>query len=97
MGAKKLRKARKKEYFTVMVVPGPNAKVRTLSISKSLLKTVFSSLMVLLIVSLYLVYEYNDVKDKVWELHGTSASTQLTDHLLSSGQGDLSVLRNVLS
>ncbi len=68
MGARKLRKARKKEYFTVMVVPGPNAKVRTLSISKSLLKTVFSSLMVLLVVSLYLVYEYNDVKDKVWEL-----------------------------
>jgi len=51
-----------------MFLPGPNERVRTLSISKSILKTVFLSLGVLLILSLYLIYEYNDVKDKIWEL-----------------------------
>ena len=68
MGAKKSRKIQKKEYFTFMFLPGPNARVRTLSISKSALKSVFLSLVAVLILSLYLVYEYNDVKDKVWEL-----------------------------
>jgi len=64
----KSRKPKKKEYFTFMFLPGPNERVRTLSISKSVLKTVFLSLGAVLILSLYLVYEYNDVKDKVWEL-----------------------------
>jgi murein DD-endopeptidase MepM/ murein hydrolase activator NlpD len=39
-----------------------------LSISKSALKSVFFSFLAVLVLSLYLVYEYNDVKDKVWEL-----------------------------
>jgi murein DD-endopeptidase MepM/ murein hydrolase activator NlpD len=51
-----------------MFLPGPNSHVRTLSISKSTLKTVFFSCVAVFIFSLYLVYEYNDVKDKVWEL-----------------------------
>jgi len=51
-----------------MVLPGPNSKVRTLRISKSLIKTVFYSFLGVIVLSLYLVYEYNDVKDKVWEL-----------------------------
>jgi murein DD-endopeptidase MepM/ murein hydrolase activator NlpD len=62
------RKIKKKEYFTFMFLPGPNSHVRTLSISKSTLKTVFFSCVAVFIFSLYLVYEYNDVKDKVWEL-----------------------------
>jgi murein DD-endopeptidase MepM/ murein hydrolase activator NlpD len=68
MRAKKPRKLKKKEYFTFMFLPGPNARVRTLSISKSALKSTFVSLAVVLALSLYLVYEYNSVKDKVWEL-----------------------------
>jgi len=68
MRVKKSRKTKKKEYFTFMFLPGPNARVRTLSISKSVLKTGFFSFVSVLIFSLYLVYEYNDVKDKVWEL-----------------------------
>jgi hypothetical protein len=68
MKARKSRNLKKKEYFTLMFLPGPNAHVRTLSISKSVIKTVFLSLAALIVVSLYLVYEYNDVKDKVWEL-----------------------------
>lgn len=68
MKARKSRNPKKKEYFTLMFLPGPNARVRTLSISKSVIKTAFLSLAALIVVSLYLVYEYNDVKNKVWEL-----------------------------
>ena len=68
MKARKTRNLKKKEYFTLMFLPGPNSHVRTLSISKSAIKTVFLSFAALVVVSLYLVYEYNDVKDKVWEL-----------------------------
>src|SRR5512138_92850 len=65
------RNPKKKEYFTVMIVPGPNSRVRTLSISKSLIRTVLYSVLGVIFLSLYLVYEYNDVKDKVWELQST--------------------------
>lgn len=68
MQARKSRPGKKKEYFTFMFLPGPNERVRTLSISKSILKSVFLSMVGVLILSLYLVYEYNDVKGKVWEL-----------------------------
>ena len=68
MRGSRSRKVKKKEYFTFMFVPGPNERVRTLSISKSALKTALLSLAAVLVFSLYLVYEYNDVKDKVWEL-----------------------------
>jgi len=51
-----------------MFLPGPNERVRTLSISKSALKTALLSLVAVVVLSLYLVYEYNDAKDKVWEL-----------------------------
>jgi murein DD-endopeptidase MepM/ murein hydrolase activator NlpD len=68
MRSVKARNTKKKEYFTLMFLPGPNARVRTLSISKSVIKTVAYSLIVVVAVSLYLLYEYNDVKDKVWEL-----------------------------
>jgi murein DD-endopeptidase MepM/ murein hydrolase activator NlpD len=68
MKSVKSRNPKKKEYFTIMFVPGPNSRVRTLSISKSAIKTAFLSLFGVVILSFYLVYEYNDVKDKVWEL-----------------------------
>ncbi len=67
MQARKSR-VKKKEYFTVMFVPGPNERVRTLSISKSIIKSAFLSVGAILIISLYLIYEYNDVKKKVGEL-----------------------------
>ena len=51
-----------------MFLPGPNAKVRTLSISKSVIKSALLSVAAVILLSFYLIYEYNDVKDKVWEL-----------------------------
>jgi murein DD-endopeptidase MepM/ murein hydrolase activator NlpD len=54
-----------------MFLPGPNSRVRTLSISKSFIKSAMLSLVAVALLSLYLLYEYNDVKDKVWELQST--------------------------
>ncbi len=51
-----------------MFLPGPNERVRTLSISKPALKAALLSIVALTFLSLYLFYEYNDAKDKVWEL-----------------------------
>ena len=68
MRAAKSRNTKKKEYFTIMFVPGPNSRVRTLHISKSVIKSTLLSFLGVVILSFYLVYEYNDVKDKVWEL-----------------------------
>jgi murein DD-endopeptidase MepM/ murein hydrolase activator NlpD len=68
MKARKSRNIKKKEYFTFMFLPGPSAKVRTLSISKSVIKSALLSVAAVILLSLYLIYEYNDVKDKVWEL-----------------------------
>jgi murein DD-endopeptidase MepM/ murein hydrolase activator NlpD len=68
MKAKKSRNIKKKEYFTIMFLPGPNVRVRTLSISKSVIKSALLSIVAVILLSFYLIYEYNDVKDKVWEL-----------------------------
>ncbi|MFA5073892.1 MAG: peptidoglycan DD-metalloendopeptidase family protein [Nitrospirota bacterium] len=65
---RKPKRIKKKEYFTFMFLPGPNKRVRTLSISKSALKTAFLCCIGVVLFSSYLLYEYNDVKDKVWEL-----------------------------
>ena len=64
----KSRNTKKKEYFTFMFLPGPNERVRTLSISKSVIKSVIVSLAGVAVLSFYFVYEYNDVKSKVGEL-----------------------------
>ncbi|MDA8100483.1 MAG: peptidoglycan DD-metalloendopeptidase family protein [Nitrospiraceae bacterium] len=68
MKSSRARNPKKKEYFTVMIVPGPNSRVRTISISKSAIKSALLSILGVVILSFYLVYEYHDVKGKVWEL-----------------------------
>jgi murein DD-endopeptidase MepM/ murein hydrolase activator NlpD len=71
MRGKNSRNARKKEYYTFLFLPGPKARVRTLTISKSAIKSVFFSLAGVLVLSVFLVYKYNDVKGKVRELQST--------------------------
>jgi murein DD-endopeptidase MepM/ murein hydrolase activator NlpD len=68
MRGKNFRNARKKEYVTFLFLPGPNARVRTLSISKSVIKSVLLSLAGVFVLSAYLLYEYNDVQGKAGEL-----------------------------
>src|ERR1700690_745678 len=68
MRCKNSKNTRKKEYYTFIFLPGPKARIRTVNISKSAIKTVFLSLAGLLVLSVYFIYEYNDVKGKAWEL-----------------------------
>jgi len=72
IGERMLRKnsghTKKKEYYTFIFLPGPNARIRILNISKSAIKSVLLSLATLLILSAYFIYEYNEVKWKIWEL-----------------------------
>ena len=72
MRGKNSRSTKKKEYVTLMFLPGPNARVRTLSISKSVIKSVLLSLAGVLVLSAYLVYEYYDVQGKAGELQSMS-------------------------
>ncbi len=51
-----------------MFLPGPNARVRTLNISKSKVKLVLLSFVGVLVLSAYLIYEYNNIIGKEWEL-----------------------------
>jgi murein DD-endopeptidase MepM/ murein hydrolase activator NlpD len=68
MVGKKSRKNNKKEYFTFIFLPGPNLRVKTLNISKSMIRLVLLFLAGVLILSVYLLYKYNDIKGKEWEL-----------------------------
>jgi murein DD-endopeptidase MepM/ murein hydrolase activator NlpD len=68
MQRKNSRRTRKKEYVSFMFLPGPNARVRALKISKSVIKTVLLSLAGVLVLSVYLIYKYNDAQGKAWEL-----------------------------
>ncbi|MDH4161485.1 MAG: peptidoglycan DD-metalloendopeptidase family protein [Nitrospirota bacterium] len=68
MKARSTRHIKKKEYFTIMIVPGPNSRVRTIRISKSAIKSTLYSLLGIFLLSFYLAYEYHDVKGKVGEL-----------------------------
>jgi murein DD-endopeptidase MepM/ murein hydrolase activator NlpD len=68
MPDKNSKKARKKKYYTFMFVPGSTARVRTLKISRSVLATVLLSLAGVLVLSVYLVCKYSDVKGQAREL-----------------------------
>ncbi len=68
MRSRNSKRIKGKEYVTFIFLPGPNARVRILNISKSVIKSVLLSVAGLLIASVYFIYEYNDVKGKEWEL-----------------------------
>jgi murein DD-endopeptidase MepM/ murein hydrolase activator NlpD len=60
--------AKKKKYYTFMFLPSSNARVRTLNISRSLIASILLSLAGVLVLSVYFVCKYNDVKGQVREL-----------------------------
>ncbi len=68
MRGKNSRNTKKQDYVTFIFLPGPHARVRTLNISKSLIKLVLLSFAGILVLSVYPIYKYSDVKGKVWEL-----------------------------
>jgi murein DD-endopeptidase MepM/ murein hydrolase activator NlpD len=72
MRVRKSRNTKKKEYVTFMFLPGPNARVRALNISKSMVKLILLAFAGVLVFSGYLIYEYNVVKGKESELQSMS-------------------------
>jgi hypothetical protein len=60
-------KLQRKEHYTFMFLPGPNERVRTLSLSKSALKTALlfvSAVIALSFFFIYKVYDYGNAKDR---------------------------------
>jgi murein DD-endopeptidase MepM/ murein hydrolase activator NlpD len=72
MQGKNSKNAVKKEYYTFIFLPGPHARIRTLNISKSAIRSVLLSLAGVLILSVYLIYQYNDIKGQERELQSMS-------------------------
>ena len=68
MRGKNSKNAKKQEYYTVVFLSGPHARIRTLHISKSSIRSVLLSFLGLLVISIYFVHNYNDVKGKEREL-----------------------------
>jgi murein DD-endopeptidase MepM/ murein hydrolase activator NlpD len=68
MRGKKLKNVKKQEYYTVVFLSGPHARIRTLHIFKSAIRSVLLSFLGLLVISVYFVHNYNDVKGKEREL-----------------------------
>jgi murein DD-endopeptidase MepM/ murein hydrolase activator NlpD len=66
-----MQRNKPKKYYTFMFLPGPNARVRTLSISKSGLRSVLLSIAGILVIIAGLLYKYHDVKGQAWELQST--------------------------
>ena len=66
---KKTVSTRKKEYFTIMILPGPNSRVRKFSISKTLLRNVGYSILAASLISVFMVGDYFHMRSKVWELN----------------------------
>jgi murein DD-endopeptidase MepM/ murein hydrolase activator NlpD len=62
------KNAKKKKYYTFMFLPSSNARVRTLNISRSLIASILLGLAGVLVLSVYFVCKYNDVKGQVREL-----------------------------
>jgi murein DD-endopeptidase MepM/ murein hydrolase activator NlpD len=72
MGAKNSKKTREKECYTLMFLPGPNARVRTLHISKLAIKSVILSLAGVLVLSVVFIYKFHDIKGQERELQSMS-------------------------
>ncbi len=71
-----MKKVKKKEYFVFMFLPGPNSRPRVVNVSKSVLKVLFLSLTAIFSLSLYMVYEYNSMKDKIYEMNSIRPTIQ---------------------
>ncbi len=65
----------KEEYFTIMILPGPNSRVRKYRFSRTLLRNAGMSLLACFVVSTLMLGEYVHMSGKVWELDSLRAQT----------------------
>lgn len=64
---------KKKEYFTLMIVPGPSSKTKVVRIAKSAIKAALYAMMGIVFLGLYISYEYSDLRNKLIELETARA------------------------
>jgi len=72
---KKPARPRQKEYFTIMILPGPNSRVHKFSISKTLLKNIGIALLAVTVISAAMLANYFHMQGQVWELASLRAES----------------------
>lgn len=65
---RKSSSSKQKEYFTIVILPGPNSRVHKFSISKTFLRNAGITIVLATIVSFCMFGEYFHMRGKVWEL-----------------------------
>lgn len=94
---KKTASTKVEEYFTVMILPGPNSRVRKFSISKTRLRNIGISLVVGLLVSVLMFGEYVNMRGKVWELNSLRAETTEQRHQIEQFAGSIVDMKGQLA
>lgn len=79
----------KKEYFTIVILPGPNSRVRKYSISKTFLKNTGIAALAVILVSTVMFGEYFHMRGKVWELDTLRSQTRQQSEQLKQFAGNI--------
>src|SRR5512135_936604 len=80
---------RKKEFFTIMILPGPNSRVHKFSISKALLRNAGVAALVGLLLGVGMVGEYFHMWGKVLELDSLRAQSAQQKEQLRQFAGNI--------
>ena len=78
------RRKKQKEYFTIVILPGPNSRVRRYSFSKTLLRNLGFAALAVCVLSFGMFGEYFHMCGEVWELNSLrSESAQQKKQLMA--------------
>ena len=84
VGRQGSRLKKQKEYFTIVILPGPNSRVRRYSFSKTLLRNLGYAALAVCVISFGMFGEYFHMCGEVWELHSLrSESAQQKKQLMA--------------
>ena len=86
---RKSSSTKKREYFTIVILPGPNSKVHKFSISKTLLRNAGITALLALVLSLGMFGEYFHMRGLVWELDTLRSETRQQKEQLRQFAGSI--------
>jgi murein DD-endopeptidase MepM/ murein hydrolase activator NlpD len=86
---RKASSQKKQEYFTIIILPGPNSRVRKYSFSKTLLRNAGLAVLSVGFVSMLMFGEYFHMKGLVWELDRLRTETATQGEQIRSFAGSL--------
>jgi murein DD-endopeptidase MepM/ murein hydrolase activator NlpD len=90
-------KEKKKEYFTIVILPGPNSKVRKFSISKTLLKHAGLAVLAVLFLSIGMFGEYFHMRGQVVELGMLRSETSQQREQIKAFAGNIVDMKGQLA